>query len=83
MELGLPHSRSDESPDEQKVWTQLEAAADQKVLASFPQLADPPAHYHKPVKLTPYRLYKHVAPLCDADDTTGSRSIVSSLDRFA
>ena len=69
----LPHIRPHESSPEAKPWAALEAAADQKVLSSFPQLANPPPHHQKPVKETPYRLYKHIAPLSDIDE---SRSIV-------
>ncbi|MCJ1391349.1 monooxygenase [Xylographa bjoerkii] len=74
VELGLPHSRKDDPPDEEALWAQLEAAADKKVLASFPSLANPPPHYHKPVTQTPYRLYKHIAPLHDAASPDGDRS---------
>ena len=73
IEFGLPHLCIDETSDIQKFWAELNAHADQKVLSSFPQLADPPSHYHKPVTRTPYRLYKQIAPLSDIDAT---RSIV-------
>ena len=36
-------------------------------------LANPPPHHRKHVTRTPYRLYKHIAPLSDID---GARSIV-------
>ncbi|MCJ1381095.1 monooxygenase [Xylographa soralifera] len=74
-ELGLPHPRKDEPSDEAAHWAQLEAAADKKVLAFFPSLANPTPHYHKPVTKTPYRLYKHIAPLHDADSPDGDHSI--------
>ena len=76
IELGLPYSLVDHPSDERKLWSQLETAADGKVLASYPQLANPPPHYHKPVALTPYRLYKHIAPVNDLDNTPDGRSIV-------
>lgn len=73
IELGLPHPRADQPSAEQKVWANLEAAADKKVLSSFPLLANPPPHHRKHVTRTPYRLYKHIAPLSNID---GARSIV-------
>ena len=42
-------------------------------LLSFPMLANPPPHHRKHGTRTPYRLYKHIAPLSDVDD---ARSIV-------
>ncbi|RDL38616.1 uncharacterized protein BP5553_02956 [Venustampulla echinocandica] len=45
-----------------------------KVLATFPQLANPPPHYHKPVKETPYRLYRYIALV--------SKLITSAEDRL-
>ncbi|MCJ1246719.1 monooxygenase [Trapelia coarctata] len=72
IELGLPYPRASTPHSEQALWTQLEAAADERVLASFRQLAHPPPYYQRPVTHTPYRLYKHITPLCDAE----ARSIV-------
>jgi dimethylaniline monooxygenase (N-oxide forming) len=76
-ELGLPHFLSEESEDENLHWNQLDTAADQKVLASFPQLAHPPLYYQKSTLSTPYRLYKLIAPISKSDDTTADRSLFS------
>jgi len=70
-ELGLPNTLSNDSNDDQKLWNTLDATADAEVVASFPMLAKPPPHYHKPTTKTPYRLYEQIAPLQDE-----SRSIV-------
>jgi len=67
MELGLPYPTADPPSSEQKLWTDLEPAADKKVLTAFPQLASPPVLYQRPVTHTPYRLYKQIAPLHDAE----------------
>jgi dimethylaniline monooxygenase (N-oxide forming) len=72
-ELDLPHDPSPESAESASKWARLEKEADQKVLSTFPQLANPPAGYFKkPNPTTPYRLYNGIAPLSDAED----RSIV-------
>lgn len=76
LELGLPHLTSQESPNERMRWTQLEAASDVEVLATFPQLGKPPPHYSKPMIQTPYRLYRHIAPLSESSGAPEDRSIV-------
>ena len=65
-ELGLPH-HSDSSADD-KHWAQLEQEADADVLTKLPSLATPPEHSHRSRQTTPFRLYKGIAPLCDASD---------------
>ncbi|KAH8655977.1 flavin-binding monooxygenase-like protein-like protein [Tricladium varicosporioides] len=75
VRFGLPHKRTYDSEEER--WKTLEATADAKVTSTFPLLAHPPPHYHKPVHVSPYRLYKHIAPLPLSDDLeTHDRSIV-------
>ena len=44
IEFGLAYPLSDEPAVVQKSWAKLQAAADQKVLSSFPQLAKAPPH---------------------------------------
>jgi dimethylaniline monooxygenase (N-oxide forming) len=75
-ELGLPHLFSSESEEERIQWKHLHSSADQKVLTCFPQLANPPAHYLKPVTSAPYRLYKLIAPISKSEDAKKDRSIV-------
>jgi dimethylaniline monooxygenase (N-oxide forming) len=75
-ELGLPHQAVQESLEEKKHWSELEAKADTKVLNTFPQLADPPSHYEKIPSKTAYRLYRNIVPLCESTSAEGDRSIV-------
>lgn len=66
IRLGLPHSLKDvPSSKEAERWAQLEKQADEKVLKQFPLLANPPHHFHEPIRTTPYRLYNGIAPLND------------------
>lgn len=65
VKLGLPHSPEGETAQEAEKWARLDQEADRKVLQQFPQLANPPAHYRKPIDTTPYRLYNGIAPLHD------------------
>ncbi|TVY93237.1 FAD-dependent monooxygenase [Lachnellula willkommii] len=76
-ELGLPHLVASEPESKKAHWTELEAEADRKTLATFPQLQNPPEHYHKTATHTPYRLYRHIAPLCESSTAaTEDRTIV-------
>lgn len=77
-DLGLPYLLSEESPEESSHWAQLASTADQKVVSTFPYLANPPPHWHRPVIESPYRLYKLITPLSHpvADDVAQDRSIV-------
>lgn len=75
-EFGLPHLIAQESIDQKTRWADLEAEADLKVLATFPQLASPPPHYQKPAVHTPYRLYRHIVPLDESGSAIEDRSIV-------
>lgn len=76
QELGLPHNVDLKSEDDKTQWAELEAEADRKVLATFPQLANPPPHYHKPVTHSPYRLYRNLVPISEAGGAIHDRSIV-------
>ncbi|PQE08057.1 hypothetical protein CJF32_00008143 [Rutstroemia sp. NJR-2017a WRK4] len=75
-ELGLPHSLVQEADEEKSRWKDLEARADVRVITTFPQLANPPEVYHKPVTHTPYRLYRHVVPISESGNVPQDRSIV-------
>ncbi|KAF7952365.1 uncharacterized protein EAE97_001862 [Botrytis byssoidea] len=74
--LGLPHLPSSEHEEHQDHWKQLTSEADQKVVSRFPQLANLPPHYRRPVTHTPYRLYKHVARFPTSDSEIDGNSIV-------
>lgn len=76
ISLSLPHLPSSEHEEHQDRWKQLASEADQKVVSRFPQLANPPPHYRRPVTHTPYRLYKHIAPLPTSDSEIDGNSIV-------
>jgi dimethylaniline monooxygenase (N-oxide forming) len=65
VELGLPHQLKDE-PDEMTLkWEKLLSEADEIITKRFRILANPPAHPHKHIQTTPYRLYNGMAPLND------------------
>jgi dimethylaniline monooxygenase (N-oxide forming) len=65
VKLGLPHNPEDAPHDTTAKWEQLMLEADEKVVKRFPLLANPPAHVHKSIGTTPYRLYNSLAPLSD------------------
>ena len=82
--LDLPHSIShNQSSEDEKEWALLEQKADQKVLTRFPMLANPPPHYHKIPKTTPYRLYKSIAPLSDHSIAFVGHVMVANYFRLA
>lgn len=68
-QLNLPHDRQDESMEEANHWKVLESAADQQVVTTFPFLGNPPPHYQRSTKATPYRLYKNIVPISDNDQS--------------
>jgi len=74
--FGLPHPLVDVTAEEKSHWEELEATADVEVIATFPQLANPPAHYETPATSTPYRLYRHIVPLMKPENSGIDRSIV-------
>ena len=67
INLGLPHGRGSESPEETEEWTRLEREAEKKVLIEYPVLAHPPGipeHFGDiDTMSTPYRLHHGVGPL--------------------
>ncbi|KAL8637399.1 MAG: hypothetical protein Q9228_005323 [Teloschistes exilis] len=65
VDLGLPHANEDDPPDVARKWESLLKAADDEVIARFPQLADPPPFYKRRQNSTATRLYNCVAPLSD------------------
>lgn len=62
--LGLPRPLKD-SEQESKDWTTLLDTADRQVLASFPQLGQPPPHLKSNTPTITAKLYKGIAPLED------------------
>lgn len=77
-QLGLPYILTAESLKENRHWNQLAKVADKEVVTTFPQLAKPPPHWHRPITESPFRLYKNIAPLSHSisDDVDQDRSIV-------
>lgn len=76
-ELGLPHPTTCHCLDDPTGWHALQDAADAQVLMQYPKLAHPPEGVLRNVSprvrddpKTPYRLYKLIAPLDDADNTS-------------
>ncbi len=65
-ELGLPVPLGPAASVEREKWTELDAAPDETVLKRFPILANPPPHFKKEPQVTPYRLYRSIAPVHDS-----------------
>jgi dimethylaniline monooxygenase (N-oxide forming) len=76
VDLGLPHLWNSETPEQGEHWNQLANAADKKVTTTFPQFANSPSYYHREATRTPYRLYKHIAPVPSSEDLSEDRSII-------
>jgi dimethylaniline monooxygenase (N-oxide forming) len=72
----LPHLWSSETAKERDHWSQLRDEADKKVTTTFPLLANPPSYFRRKPATTPYRLYRHIAPLRKSEETPEDRSIV-------
>ena len=53
VELGLPHDPEEDTEEESRKWNPLQEAADEQVLANFPQLANPPPYLKRGTKTTP------------------------------
>lgn len=67
VHLDVPHDSQDADDAHREKWANLEKEADKKVIQTFPLLGEPPVHPRKPRTITPYRLYRGIAPI--ADDT--------------
>lgn len=69
IDLGLPHTISDEPTEIEKEWATLEATATTKILKQMPRLATPPTPPKSlgdlAEKISPYRLYNCIIPLSD------------------
>lgn len=65
VKLNLPHRQADEPHETIEKWKRLTKEADEYVKKKYPLLANPPAHSHKNIEMTPYRLYNGIAPLND------------------
>lgn len=66
VKFGLPHAPEGDDNEESSKWETLLKAADQQVIAQFPQLAHPPPYFEHPTKTTATRLYNCIAPLGDS-----------------
>ncbi|KAL9620399.1 MAG: hypothetical protein Q9160_005099 [Pyrenula sp. 1 TL-2023] len=82
VQLGLPYSKDIESEEETAKWEKLVGWADEQVLRRFVMLRNPPKHYHKYEKRTPYRLYQTMAPLHD-DSILFMNHVVAGAKLFA
>lgn len=65
IQLGVPHIIDDDPSEAAQKWNLLMQAADNEVLARFPQLANPQAFFKRPHNTTTTRLYNCIAPLSD------------------
>lgn len=63
--LGLPYAKVNEPYEVATKWEKLQLEADEQVAKKFLLLTNPPAHSHKHIETTPYRLYRSMAPLSD------------------
>ena len=63
--LGLPVPLDSADPETKSHWSSLEEAADPLILSQFPALAHPPAYRKIAPTITPFRLYKAMAPPSD------------------
>ncbi|KAL8937035.1 MAG: hypothetical protein Q9216_004624 [Gyalolechia sp. 2 TL-2023] len=81
--LGLPHHPKDDSPDEAELWNTLLIEAEQRVLADFPILKDPPPHKASKISTTTLRMYNCIAPLDDLSIVFLGRAHVSNAFRTA
>ena len=68
LRLGLLSPSNKIDPRIGSRWESLEAAADLNVVAQFPTLKHPPPYHHSAPKYTPFRLYKAMVPLDDAEN---------------
>ncbi|KAI9376131.1 FAD/NAD(P)-binding domain-containing protein [Aspergillus egyptiacus] len=59
-QLGIPSSQLNEK--EEAKWASLDAAADHEILTRFPYLRDPPAPIPYTQTVSPFRLYRGIAP---------------------
>ena len=67
-ELGLPVPLSDANAKIELRWKELDASVDAEVLLRFPGLTEPPTYRKSTPTLTPFRLYKAMAPISDIED---------------
>ncbi|KAL5356281.1 hypothetical protein BJX96DRAFT_186233 [Aspergillus floccosus] len=58
--LGIPSSHSDAK--ETAFWEQLDSAADKEIFGRFPYLRNPPSRIPYKQNVTPFRLYRGIAP---------------------
>ncbi|EAU37658.1 predicted protein [Aspergillus terreus NIH2624] len=59
-QLGIPSSYSDTK--ENAFWEQLDSEADKEILGRFPYLRNPPSRIPYKQNVTPFRLYRGIAP---------------------
>ena len=68
LDLGLPTAIAEATPKETAGWETLEDRGDCNILARFPLLRNPPAHFKTKPLYTPCRLYKAMVPVIDIED---------------
>ncbi len=66
--FGLPTAVAELTPQETAGWVTLEERGDRNILARFPLLRHPPAHFKAEPSYTPCRLYKAMAPVADIEN---------------
>ena len=68
LDLGLPTAVAEPTPQETAGWETLEDCGDRNILARFPLLRHPPAHFKAKPSYTPCRLYKAMVSIADIED---------------
>ena len=68
LDLGLPTAIAESTPEETAGWEKLEDGGDRSILARFPLLRHPPAHFKTRPLYTPCRLYRAMVPVVDIED---------------
>ncbi|KAH6662540.1 hypothetical protein B0J14DRAFT_570903 [Halenospora varia] len=63
-EVGMPTDPKVVPDEEKKHWRELNAAAEEHIVKTYPILKNPPSNLHIPeVKLTPFRLFRFMVPV--------------------
>ncbi|KAF7965988.1 hypothetical protein HWV62_29438 [Athelia sp. TMB] len=78
VSLGLPHPLEDDPPQERALWSELMEQSLPEILHKFPILANPP-YPAKEQRVTPYRLWNHMAPVEEAASTNHTIVILGHI----
>ena len=68
LDLGLPTAIAESTLEGTAGWETLEDCGDRNIIARFPLLRHPPAHFKTKPLYSPCRLYKAMVPVVDIED---------------